>query len=61
MNLGGFFEWWSGGQKRAPLWVRKIKLEWFWRLITQPKRNIKKVLHSLKIFPYIFKYLIFSK
>jgi UDP-N-acetyl-D-mannosaminuronic acid transferase (WecB/TagA/CpsF family) len=61
MNVWGFFERWSGGQKRAPLWVRKIKLERLWRLITQPKRNFKKVVNSLKIIPYIFTYLIFRR
>ena len=33
-------------QKRAPKIVRKIKLEWFWRLNTDPKRNYQKVKNS---------------
>ncbi|MDR2540577.1 MAG: WecB/TagA/CpsF family glycosyltransferase [Candidatus Peribacteria bacterium] len=58
MNVGGLFDRWSGSQKRAPKLVRTLKLEWFRRVVTQPKRNIKKVLQSLKLFPYIFRYLI---
>ncbi len=50
---------WS--QKRAPMFIRKIKLEWLWRFITDPKRNYKKVKNSLALFPYIFKYLILKK
>lgn len=45
-------------QKRAPKFIRKMKLERLWRLITDPKRNFKKVKSSLALFPYILKYLL---
>ncbi|MDR3169631.1 MAG: WecB/TagA/CpsF family glycosyltransferase [Candidatus Peribacteria bacterium] len=61
MNVGGFFDRRSGSQKRAPKLVRKLKLERLRRVITQPKRNIKKVLQSFQLFPYIFRYLIGKK
>lgn len=61
MNVGGLFDRWSGSQKRAPKLIRKLKLERLWRLISQPKRNIKKVLNTLQIFPYIFRYLVLKK
>ena len=48
-------------QKRAPKFVRKMKLERLWRLITDPKRNYSKVKNSLAIFPYIFRYLVLKK
>lgn len=48
-------------QKRAPKIVRKIKLEWFWRLITDPKRNYQKVKNSFALFPYILRYLLLKK
>ena len=48
-------------QKRAPKIVRKMKLEWLWRLITDPKRNFKKVKYSFAIFPYILRYLLLKK
>ncbi len=48
-------------QKRAPKLIRKIKLERFWRLITDPKRNFKKVKNSFALFPYVFKYLLLKK
>jgi len=60
-NAGGFFDRWAGLQKRPPKWVRTIKCEWLWRFISQPKRNAKKVRNSLKIIPYIFRYLILKK
>lgn len=68
-TVGGLFdfiaaEWnenkkWT--QKRAPLFVRKMKLERLWRFITDPKRNYQKVKNSFALFPYIFKYLILKK
>lgn len=48
-------------QKRAPKIVRKAKLEWLWRLITDPKRNYQKVKNSFALFPYILKYLLLKK
>lgn len=48
-------------QKRAPKLIRKIKLEWFRRLITDPKRNFKKVRSSFALFPYVFRYLLLKK
>ena len=47
MNVGGLFDWRGGGQKRAPLRIRKIKLERAWRLCSDPKRNFKKCLNTL--------------
>ncbi|MDD2537128.1 MAG: WecB/TagA/CpsF family glycosyltransferase [Candidatus Absconditabacteria bacterium] len=61
MNVGGLFDRWSGDQKRSPKLVRKIKLERLWRFISQPKRNFKKVMNSLMVFPYIFHYLVLKK
>lgn len=48
-------------QKRAPKFIRKLKLEWLWRLITDPKRNFKKVKNSFAVFPYILRYLLLKK
>lgn len=61
LNQWGTFDFWVGEQKRPPRYVRKIKLERLWRLISDPKRNIKKVLSSLALFKYIFLYLILKK
>lgn len=38
MGVGGTFDFVSGNRKRAPLIMRKIGLEWFYRLLTEPKR-----------------------
>ncbi len=58
-NKNGDIKKWV--QKRAPKFVRKMKLEWLWRFITDPKRNYRKVKNSFAVFPYIFKYLLLKK
>lgn len=49
---GGSFDYdqLGGGIKRAPLWMRKIGLEWVWRLALQPSR-----LRRQMAIPYFIK------
>ena len=61
MNVGWLFDFMAWVQKRAPKLFRKLKIERLRRLCSQPKRNRKKVVNSLMIFPYIFRYLILKK
>jgi len=61
MNVWWLFDFVAWVQKRAPKLFRLLKLEWLWRLCSEPKRNYKKVLNSLMIIPYIFRYLILKK
>ena len=36
MGVGGSFDVVSGLVKRAPLWMQKIGMEWFYRLLKNP-------------------------
>lgn len=38
IGVGGSFNVWAGVDKRAPLWIRRIHLEWLYRLLRQPWR-----------------------
>ena len=38
IGIGVSFELVSGMVKRAPLWMQRSGLEWFWRLMMEPKR-----------------------
>jgi len=38
MGVGRSFDYYSGELKRAPNWVRKIGMEWFYSLVKEPKR-----------------------
>ena len=39
--LGTSFEFYRG-TKRAPIWMQKIGMEWFYRFIQEPKRMFKR-------------------
>jgi alpha-1,3-mannosyltransferase len=36
--VGAFFDFATGAVPRAPLWVRNIRMEWFYRLLREPAR-----------------------
>ena len=44
MGVGGSFDVVSGLVKRAPLWMQKIGMEWFYRFVQEPKRMWKRYL-----------------
>jgi N-acetylglucosaminyldiphosphoundecaprenol N-acetyl-beta-D-mannosaminyltransferase len=44
IGVGVTFEFISGMIKRAPLWMQRVGLEWFWRLIKEPRRLWKRYL-----------------
>ncbi|MED3756151.1 WecB/TagA/CpsF family glycosyltransferase [Geobacillus stearothermophilus] len=57
IGVGAFLDFASQRVKRAPLWVRKIKMEWVYRLMLEPKRLWKRYLIGNVVFFYhIFKF-----
>lgn len=54
IGVGGTFDFISKKAKRAPKIIRKIGLEWLFRLIMQPKR-IKRIFRAT--FVFIFKFI----
>lgn len=46
VNIGAGLDFLLGKKKEAPLWIREIGVEWFYRLITDFKYSKKKVLRS---------------
>lgn len=42
MGVGGSFDVVAGKVKRAPLWMQKIGMEWFYRFLQEPKRMWKR-------------------
>lgn len=37
-TTGGLFNFLSGKNRRAPLWMQKVGLEWLWRIRVEPRR-----------------------
>ncbi len=44
IGIGAAFDFHSELKKRAPKFIRKLKLEWFYRLLQEPKRLWKRYL-----------------
>jgi N-acetylglucosaminyldiphosphoundecaprenol N-acetyl-beta-D-mannosaminyltransferase len=57
-NVGGLFDSLSGLKPRAPLAFRKIKLEWLYRFIMEPKRMLHR--NTVAAF-YSLCHIIFNK
>lgn len=38
VGVGGSFDVWAGRTRRAPIWMQKAGLEWFYRLSQEPRR-----------------------
>lgn len=52
MGVGGAFDFISGKVKRAPEFMRKMGLEWLWRLLREPKRW-KRIFNAVIVFPWM--------
>jgi len=44
VTVGGTFDFLAGKTVRAPLWMQRSGLEWFWRLLHEPKRLWRRYL-----------------
>lgn len=44
MGVGGSFDVVTGHVKRAPEWMQKAGLEWFWRFLMEPRKMWKRYL-----------------
>jgi len=42
MGVGGSFDVVAGKVKRAPRWMQRAGLEWFYRILQEPKRMWKR-------------------
>lgn len=42
VSVGALFDFLSGGARRAPPWVRQLRLEWLYRLGREPRRMARR-------------------
>lgn len=56
-GVGGSFDVFSGSIKRAPIWMQKCGLEWFYRLLKEPSR----IFRQLKLVKFVFYALLNQK
>lgn len=53
MGVGGSFDVFAGKVKRAPVWMQKIGMEWFFRFLQEPKRMWRRYLIGNSKFIYL--------
>lgn len=53
LGVGVTFSFVAGTVKRAPKLVRKLALEWLWRLAREPRRLWRRYLDNLVCFPWL--------
>jgi N-acetylglucosaminyldiphosphoundecaprenol N-acetyl-beta-D-mannosaminyltransferase len=50
VGVGAAFDYHAGTLKRAPLWMQHNGLEWFYRLVSEPRRLWKRYLITNTLF-----------
>ena len=57
IGVGGAFDFWSKTVKRAPIFIRKLGLEWLFRLTLNPFKRAPRIFRAVFAFPIkaIFK------
>ncbi|MAN56430.1 MAG: WecB/TagA/CpsF family glycosyltransferase [Paracoccus sp. (in: a-proteobacteria)] len=50
-SIGAGLDFLAGNQRRAPLWVRRLAMEWAWRMATAPRRLMPRYARCAAILP----------
>ncbi len=48
MGVGGSLDFITGEQKRSPVWLQHIHLEWLWRVCRNPKRLFSRYVANMR-------------
>lgn len=56
VGVGGAFDFAAGAVRRAPSWIRKIGMEWLWRLLREPRR-IRRIWNATIVFIRLIHHL----
>ncbi len=54
LGVGGMFDIAAGEAHFAPVWIRKLALEWLYRLLQEPRRMWKRYLTTNSVFVCLF-------
>ncbi|WP_073331194.1 WecB/TagA/CpsF family glycosyltransferase [Wenxinia saemankumensis] len=49
--IGAGLDFLGGSQRRAPAWIRRLAMEWVWRMATDPRRLVGRYARSAAILP----------
>lgn len=51
VSVGAALDFVAGRQRRAPLWMRRLALEWLWRALGDPRRLARRYLACFAVLP----------
>ena len=51
--VGATIDFLAGEKKRAPVWLQRIGMEWVHRVLSEPKRLVKRYARDAWIFPQL--------
>ncbi|WP_096787995.1 WecB/TagA/CpsF family glycosyltransferase [Rhodobacter sp. CZR27] len=51
VSIGAGLDFIAGAQVRAPVWVRRIAMEWAWRMLSDPRRLAGRYAACLAVLP----------
>ena len=60
LGLGGAFLLYAGIDTRAPRWMRRLSLEWLYRLMLEPRRLWKRYLVTNTLFMFLLVKALFA-
>jgi N-acetylglucosaminyldiphosphoundecaprenol N-acetyl-beta-D-mannosaminyltransferase len=52
VGVGAAFDYHAGTVKRAPLWMQKVGMEWAFRLLSEPRRLLRRYAVTNSVFVY---------
>ena len=52
IGVGGALDMIAGTKRRAPAFVRRVGLEWLWRLVIEPRR-FRRIFNAAVVFPAV--------
>ena len=61
VGVGGAMEVLTGQQKRPPLWIENIGMEWFFRRCLEPRRLFKRYLYTNTYFIFLLARTLLDK
>jgi N-acetylglucosaminyldiphosphoundecaprenol N-acetyl-beta-D-mannosaminyltransferase len=60
IGVGAAFDFLAGAKRETPVWIQRLSLEWFFRLLQEPRRLWRRYIvgNSFFIFRYFSLYLL---
>ncbi|MCP5405481.1 MAG: WecB/TagA/CpsF family glycosyltransferase [Pseudomonadaceae bacterium] len=53
VGVGALFDFVAGEFRRAPLWVQRLRLEWLFRLVQEPRRLLRRYTWDIGAFLWV--------